>query len=198
MNRHSEVEVKFGAAGVSVAGYHRFIRDTKLTNCAVQDYKVVSGSDTYYRLGAGVIRYRSDGGGGVLTFKERKSNGSIMDRVEIDLPFAESVQPRDVVSVLKHLKAEKLFKIDKVSYIYRTRGIIRGQMYEATAALYDVKTASGAVDRYLEVEVERDNKCSPKLAVLALEEWVSAIKSALTVTGPLNKSLFEIYTQEKH
>src|SRR5579859_6060410 len=110
MDRHSEVEVKFRADKVSLEQYHKLMHG-KDTGCQPEKYVVARGRDTYYRIHGSVLRYRDDGGGGVLTYKQRKSDDSIMDRIEIDLPLSEEVQSKDVYRVLKFLKAEEIFSI---------------------------------------------------------------------------------------
>lgn len=208
MDRHSEVEIKFRAPKVSLQDYHKLLleRDTVHTSIKgirqhfrIARYKVARGSDTFFNLGGEIVRYRSDGGGGVLTYKKRKSDKSIMDRVEIDLPFADSVQPRDVHKVMRFLGAEEEFEIFKISYIYHAKGEYEGAEYEATFALYDVFTEGeeGPFQRFLEVEIERDNKCSPDDAIKILDKWSKIIKTRLEVEGPLNESLYEIYSKNK-
>lgn len=199
MDRHSEVEIKFRADRVSLERYHRFIHGMP-AGCQAVSYKQVRGDDTYYLIGNSAVRYRSDGGGGVLTYKQRKSASSIMNRVEIDLPFSDEVQPKDVEAVLGYLGALKSFTISKTSYIYRLTGKIGNREYEATVALYDVWRPGrpDLVDRFLEVEVERNNKCSPKIAVKALDAWRRSAQASIEVGEPLNSSLYEIYSKENH
>lgn len=195
MDRHSEVEVKFSADKVTNEAYHKLVHDFELTRCAVKKYVAVRGTDTFYKIHDSVLRYRTDGGPGCLTYKARKSDESIVDRVEIDLPFSDEVQPRDVHKTMQYLKAKKLFSIEKLSLIYHTEGIVKNQEYEATLALYDVMAEGQPNRRFLEVEVERHNKISPDDAKLALVAWRRVIQKELDVGPLMNEGLFQIYSQ---
>lgn len=209
MDRHSEIELKFSADGVSLRDYHNFIvsvsvAEEKVANkkCRILKYKRVSGKDTYFNLGGQALRFREDGEReSELTYKQRKSNTNISDRVEINLPFRKGVSHYDVRSLLGYLGAEEDFCIEKTSYIYHVQGLVRNQgsgvelqYYGATLALYDVTDEDGNQRRFLEVEVDSDSTCSPEAGLKVLDRWKRLIQNHLKVKGPLNQSLYEIYT----
>lgn len=212
MDRHSEVEAKFNASGVSLKEYHRFIAHLSAEfGCLnsntyyVEGYKAVVGTDTYYDLNGSKLRYREgDMPGGELTYKERKSDKSIADRVEINLPLKETVSPHDVHAMMTLLGGKKVFSIRKNSYIYHLQGKMEQLTYEqgdrnyvAVVALYDVIDEDDIERRFLEVEIEASSSCSAETGRKALDKWVRLIKNNLAVEGPLNQSLFEIYSKGK-
>lgn len=194
MDRHSEIEIKFKADDVSLHAYHRLVRGMDIRN-----FKVIRGTDTFYTFPdrPGFLRFRRGEGWRGLTYKERKSEESIVDRVEIDVEVGESVTDRDVDALAKALGGSKEFSITKESHIYRVASEIGGVEHEATLALYDVFVGDKVDARFLEVEIERDNKCKPEEARKVLDKWASLIKNEVLVDGgPINKSLYEIYREK--
>jgi len=206
MDRYSEVEAKFDAQDLTVEKFHSFItgqlRNSRREYVILAGYKQVSGTDTYYDLNGKTLRFRQgDMPGGELTYKSRKAADSIQDRVEINLRLAETAAPADTHTLLAALGGKEQFQIKKTSFIYRldcslNPGIQDGT-YEAVIALYDVFDSDINRRRFLEVEIEASSVCDDLIGRQALDLWVTRIQSALKrqVTGPLNQSLFEIYSK---
>lgn len=190
MDRHSEIEMKFQADQVSADEYERFMLNMKARN-----YHLVDGVDTFYRFGSRVLRFRNGDGWRGLTIKQRKSTTSIIDRVEIDLEIGDSANEGDVEALIHHLGGVREFSIRKLSRIWRVPSAFEVP-HEATFALYDVYV-NGMVDaRYLEVEIERDNECTPEQARKALDKWETVVKNTFKVVGPMNRGLYEIYSEK--
>ncbi len=208
MDPRSEVERKFEADKVSLKDYHDFVasltgeRVKPGKTCYMEKYKAVEGRDTYYVINGRPLRFREGGDREAeLTYKERKSSSSIADRIEINLPFKHGANNEDVHVLLESIGAEKDFVIDKVSYIYHLVGEAktkeRHSQYHATLALYDVVDEAGETRRFLEVEIEASSKVSVGVGLKVLDRWTKLIKNRLDVKGPVNQSLYEIYTKRK-
>lgn len=208
MDPHSEVEVKFDAKKVTLKEYHEFLANVSgehilAKTVRIDAYKAVEGKDTYYNLNGSILRYREgDMAGGELTYKQRKSDKSINDRVEINLPFSQKVQPNDVHVMINYLGGKPVFNIEKTSYIYHVTGQMgveegSSKQYIAVLALYDVTDEDGKTRRFLEVEIEASSPCSVEVGRKALDRWTRIVKNQLQVEGPLNESLFEIYSKGK-
>ena len=209
MDPHSEVEAKFDAQKVSLKEYHDFLSGLsgEFVNQKVvrlDSYKAVKGKDTYYNLNGSILRYREgDMPGGELTYKQRKSDKSIADRVEINLPFNGKVRPTDVHTMIDYLGGKPVFSIEKTSYIYHVTGTLNpdnvtgNPQYIAVLALYDVTDEDGKTRRFLEVEIEAGSPCNEESGRKALDKWVRIIKNQLQVEGPMNESLYEIYSKGK-
>lgn len=208
MDKHSEVEIKFAADKVTLKDYHDFV--ASLTGefikpngvCRIDRYKAVGGKDTYFILAGQPLRFREGGDKeSELTYKQRKSAASIADRVEINLPFKKGVGGFDVRALLGFLGAEEDFEIEKISYIYHLTGqtkttTVEGHgQYTAVLALYDVTDEDGKTRRFLEVEIDAESSlCTPEVGLRVLDRWRKLIQNRLKVKGPLNQSLYEIYT----
>lgn len=204
MDAHSEVEVKFDAQNVTLKQFHDFMssQSGEFANSKVvrlDSYKAVGGKDTYYNLNGSILRFRQgDDGSGELTYKQRKSDKSITDRVEINLPFSKTVKPADVHVMLDYLGATQVFDINKISYIYHAMGhtMTDSGTYVAVIALYDVMDDDNT-RRFLEVEIEASSQCDSEAGRKVLDKWTRLVKNHLAVEGPLNQSLFEIYSKGK-
>lgn len=202
MDIHSELEIKFRAPKVSTADYHKLVlslaNDTPTPSLIqITGFKTIPGRDAYFTLGGQPLRLRTGGDREMeLTYKQRKSTKSIVDRVEINLPFKYGTQDVSVKKLLGYLGAEEAFCIDKVSHIYHIVGKFGTAEYHATLALYDVtEEGTTKTDRFLEVEVESSSECSEQTALKVLDKWRKLIKDTLEVEGPINESLFEIYSK---
>lgn len=204
MDIHSELEIKFRAQKVSMKDYHKLVLD--LSNevptaslVQINGFKSIPGKDEYFSLNGQPLRLRTGGDKeSELTYKQRKSVKSITDRVEINLPFKTGTQDVSVKKMLGYLGAERVFAIDKVSHIYHITGKFGQSEYHATLALYDVvEEGTTTSNRFLEVEIESSSTCSEETAMKVLDKWKRLIKDTLTVEGPVNESLFEIYSKGK-
>lgn len=198
MDPHSEVEAKFSADWVYTWDFKNFMGKEQLPcGARVSGFKHVFGTDRYYLLNGRPLRFRFGGDKMELTYKERKSEESIQDRVEINLVLQPGTPPPSVDALLKALGAKECFEIWKSSAIYHVHGKYEGVDYAATVVLYDVYPKdSFAFQRYLEVEVEATSDCSPEQGMKVLDAWVEAVKNRFTVKGPMNKSLYEIYSSQ--
>lgn len=202
MDPHSEVEVKFDADGVDLNTYKNFVEvRCRFQGARVVGYKAVQGTDTYFVINGKPLRYRRGGDRcAELTYKERKSADSISDRVEINLPLKSGTPPAAVEAMLTYLGAEVDFSIEKWSYIFHLDGIMNGIDYRATLALYDVHDVAPGLEttrRFLEVEIEAASNCTPAQGLEVLDSWRALVEDELQVQGPLNQSLYEIYTKRK-
>jgi hypothetical protein len=197
----SEVEAKFRAPHLQIPEVWQFIAD----NCGrfqIERFKEVAGDDCYYRQGSRVLRHRYDGQRrvSILTVKERKSETSIADRHEIDLPIREDQSPETVRDFLLMTGWERLFAISKNSFIWHLR-----PRYGAGAtgplaclAVYDVLDQSlpeheAGWDRYVEIEIEKDAGITHQTALTELGLWVQELRVFLNLGEPINQSLQEIY-----
>lgn len=194
MNQHSEVEIKLDAEGLNPKKFMEFV-----INCDVHIDRIliVSGYDTFYRNGDNVVRHRCDGDDkdSVLTVKKRKSKKSIIDRYEVDLPVKPGVPPEMVSAFLEMSGWTEEFTINKQYHIFN----VSGKDHEACVALYDVWRTGNYKNKYrfLEVEIERKSKCTPKMGERYLEEWLENIKTSLLPNAvPLNVSLYELFNKE--
>lgn len=190
----SEIEVKFEAPGLSREDFMNFM--TTNFYGGIREYKKVAGWDDYYVQGENVVRHRCDGRKkrSTLTVKRRKSEDSISDRHEVDLPVGDKVPASDVSAFLKMSGWKLLFTIEKESFIY---------LYELPSgtkvcvALYDVWRPGQHRDklsrRFLEIEIEKDSKIDIETARQILDDWTTVFKKKLKLAKPLNSSLYEMY-----
>lgn len=204
MDPHSELEIKFRAQRVSIKDFHEMVlslsNDTPTPSLVqINGFKSIPGRDTYFILNEQPLRLRTGGDReSELTYKQRKSTKSIVDRVEINLPLKYGTNEVSVKKLLGYLGAEEVFCIDKVSHIYNVTGKYGTAEFHATLALYDVtEEGTTKTDRFLEVEVEAASSCSEEIALKVLDKWRRLIKDELDVDGPINESLFEIYNKGK-
>lgn len=168
---------------------------------SVRSYVVVSGTDTYYELSGNVVRLRTDGSNrtSVLTVKVRKSKDSIADRHEVDLPLDPSVRSYDAIAFLELGGWKRLFSIEKTSFIWHLEpNLLGGGDHGVCIALYDVYDTNqpehdGGTDRFLEIEIEKNSRCTHERSVEALAGWVKELQAALQLGEPLNQSLLEMY-----
>ena len=198
MDIKSEVELKFAADSVMKQKFMEVIHQLYDAKAPTFAYKTVSGTDKYYRNAAGTkLRHRCDGSRktSVLTWKDRKSDASIADRHEIDLPIDPSVQGGELVDAFLTATGWNLhFSIFKISYIFHVEDVTGARF---CIALYDVyKDEYDEYDkprRFLEIEVEKDNSFSPEIAMVKLHEQAMWLIGAFGLGEPLNQSLAEIY-----
>ena len=163
-NKHSELEVKFGANYVFLNDFERAVKAAPGT--VVEFKKVVGGHDWYYNNAQGnVVRHRvgKNCEKNELTVKARKSAESITNRVEIDLGFDEATKPVDVTTFLYTAGWSLEFFLVKDSYIYT----VECRDFKYTAVVYDVgynKSPEALSRRFFEVEIEKDHALSEEIA----------------------------------
>lgn len=204
MDHHSEVEVKFVVENPSHVTLREFRELVESQTLATVDrFKEVVGKDVYFVNAAGQpIRYREGDSDreAELTYKERKSADSILDRVEINIPLKKGAETA-VSAFLGALGARRAFEINKISHIWHVHGKHKDTTYQATVVLYDVDSEfpinSWGFDRFVEVEIEADSECSPDEAKELLDLWTKLVQTRLYVKGPVNQSLYEIYSTRK-
>jgi adenylate cyclase class IV len=128
-----------------------------------------------------------------LTYKERKTDKSVIDRVEINIPLDKNKLNEHSVNVfLKFLGCKKEFALRKNSYIYT---ILDGKCI-VVLALYDVwLDKNDIVKTFVEVEIDSKSKCNKTEALKVLKKWGKFIESEFPITTkkPMNNSLYEIY-----
>ncbi len=198
MDKRSEVEAKFDAPYVTLDSIFAWLGGEH----SLLSYKKVGGWDRYYKQGSYFLRHRCDGTRktSVLTVKIRKSQESIQDRHEVDMPISSEVSSDDVTAFLEMTGWKPHFEIQKMSYIFH----IKGGSHVACIALYDVWSDDDMtpgdkvpVRRFLEVEIEKDSACTQEQANILLEDWVVEIRNELGLKEPLNSSLFELYAPKE-
>lgn len=207
MDKYSEVEVKFAADHVTPEHMQGFVDEQPL-EYNVDNYRYALGTDVFYRLGTGALRFRKDSvrvlrhmnADGTarldqshvtscLTVKQRKSDDHIIDRREVDL-WVGPQDEADVTAMVDLLGGNKLFSIKKEYHVW----MLRKGGFHVCLALYDVSYPDGKDKRrFLEVEIEKDSKCSGFDGGIELRKWELAVKAAMAVGEPINQSLFEMY-----
>lgn len=206
---HSERELKFDASKVE--------KNSFIAWCKQQEhirYLYVVGPDTYYRQGDHAVRHRhsetkSDiGNAGQLTVKRRKSHGSIMDRVEVDLEFADHIEVADVTAFLLASGWKKEFTLLKAAHIFwfERKGIeVTVVVYEVGKVMGEFQSKSPLISNklvnkrlFLEIETEKSNKLNSTEAKAELNWWHNTIAKSFTIGEPLNSSLYEIYSGKKY
>lgn len=195
MDKHSELEVKLDATSLTTIELSRFVQKVDAV-ADIGPLQVIGGKDTFYQKDEAVVRHRfGDDKLSVLTIKKRKNKKDIIDRHEVDLPVAHGVDPKTIQAFFKLSGFKSLFSLRKTSYIYH----IAGNDYKACIAMYDAaKVGSKKKYRFLEIEIDKDSKCSDKEGRKHLDMWVELIKcNLLPESKPLNVSLFELFKGKK-
>jgi adenylate cyclase class IV len=194
VDRYSELEAKYSANQLP---FSRFRTEMdKLTS--LKQPHVVVGWDTFYanpETGL-VLRFRRAKSEGndhpVLTYKYRKSVGAdSVDRHEVDLFLENNDKVEEDTDALltMALGCKKHFSILKESCIYH----IEGAGHTAVIALYDVMVpGNNYVERFLEVEIDKDSPCTPEEGAAALAAWQEAVESQFDLQRPLGQSLYEL------
>lgn len=190
--RHTELEVKFDASRVDLARFRSLMMETN-----PHSFECVQHDDVFWKRGANIVRHRQKGpGAGELTVKQRRSEDSLLDRLEINLRFSPKVEMGDVSAFLVATGYEQLFTLRKrhVDVFEFTRS-----SFAIEAALYYV----GRVDEhgisgeraFLELEIKPGPDMDVALAKSWLDTWSKWLQQHLDVGEPLNLSLFEYYSQ---
>lgn len=200
MDPHSELELKYYYTGVySALMYQEFFHALVPKATKFEQFKIVCGTDTYFSIpnSKNAVRFRKDMDGKLeLTYKERKTDKSIVDRVEINIPLSkENLTENSVHVFLKFLGCKKEFTLHKKSYIYH----LIDDKCVVVLALYDVRMNKSRENKtFIEIEIDSKSKCSKKMALKTLKKWGKIIQNNFpSVDGaPINKSLYEIYKEE--
>lgn len=191
MDRHSELELKFSAEEVEVDKFR-----TWCIGLNPVGYKTRAYPDHYYRNRDAVVRHRRLPGPGELTVKQRKSSRSIVDRLEINLGFAEATTHDDVTEFLHATGWVAEFILQKhFSHVFWFK---HGEA-EIAVSLYEVKRAdTGETRRFLEVEVERSSDVTEEKARQLLSLWGGCAANEFELDEPMNDSLYEIYSGRRY
>lgn len=209
MDRYSEVEVKFDAEGLYLGQAQEFL-DHLPSEYQIEKYMNAVGTDYFYALGTGTLRFRKDtiwlerqyspdGNPAVdlpsrvtscFTVKQRKSSTHLLDRKEVDLWVGPQTVD-DVAALVAMLGGRLSFSIKKTYHVWMLR---KGDIH-ICFAVYDVSRADGTdLKRFLEVEIERDSNCGPEEGKAELNSWIIQLQADLFLGEPVNQSLQEMYT----
>jgi hypothetical protein len=217
MDKYSEVEAKFRTNALAldlerVLNHHNDAPVINKHTYHLEKCQGAEGTDTFYQLGTGIVRYRRDikkmdmgfsqDGGWVhrevspdpyccLTVKSRKSTSDMLNRHEVDL-WVGNVHPLDFLEFSKMLGGTELFTIKKNYVVYE----LHSDEAEVCLALYGVTRADGSEpNKFIEIEIEKTSLCSAERGMELLRDWCGFIQDNLAVVGPVNISLFELYSK---
>jgi len=196
-DRHTELEFKFDAKWVDIVHFVETIQAFRPSSYRNRSH---FDDDYYVRTADGlVLRHRLLGGAGELTYKRRRSDEDLTDRLEINLKFDHSTEVGDVQGFLLQTGHEKLMTIRKsFAHVFH----FDRPDYRVEVSLYAAGVVDGWVKeerKFMEIEV-----VGPTLPLEArqviLEDWRALIRAHVPGIGAqLNESLYEIYsTQVKH
>lgn len=191
--RHTELEYKFEADHVH-SGI--FVPEMMGDRPNLYEQKKTF-DDVYYKCGEHVVRHRH-ARGGELTVKERKSQDSIMDRVEVNLCFSPKTNQEDVEAFLKLTGYERMFAVRK-HYVHIFE--FHREDYEVEVCLYSVSRVDewgeSNYRKFVEVEIKRNPGSDYEDYRIkgALESWRKYLQSKFKLGEPLNESLLEIYSK---
>jgi hypothetical protein len=204
MDPHSEVEAKFEATGLLPSQIQEFM-DERFSE---HSFRRVAGIDQFWNVGGKVVRARFDrqrlderfsmGSFGVetccLTIKARKSEASLLDRHEVDLPVG-AISAFTVSEFLEMLGAKYESALSKEYWVWIFTYPLGETSVTVCLALYDVNRF-GDFDnkrRYLEIEIEKHSECSDEVGKTELQFWIGLLKRTFTLEDPANVSLYELY-----
>lgn len=214
MDPHSEVEAKFEATGLLPSQIQAFM-DERFSE---HSFRQVAGVDQFWNVGGKVVRARFDrerlgkgheGGAlslapdgsygfygpetGCLTIKARKSDTSLLDRHEVDLPVG-TISPFTVSEFLEMLGAEYESALSKEYWVWICTYPLRDTSVTVCLAMYDVcRFGHDNKRRYLEIEIEKHSECSDEVGKAELQFWIGLLKNVFTLEDPVNVSLYELY-----
>ncbi len=189
-NRHTELEYKFNADHVPT---QLFV--SLMENSLPDDRRAnLTFDDVYWKRGAMCVRHRLRNAG-ELTVKERRSQDSLRERLEINLHFdGGSTNQEDVEAFLAATGYERLFTLRKLMcHVF----IFTFHSGEVEASIYEVGRVDNwgisGVRRFIEVEVQGNGWTDDECAEV-LDYWKEWLQRRLGCAEPLNESLLEIYT----
>jgi hypothetical protein len=191
MDKHSELELKYEACHVTEMAFQLW--------CVQHHpvaYQATSFPDHYYRRGTSVVRHRMSGGAGELTTKQRKSEDSVTDRIEIDLKFSHDTTENDVKAFIKATGWQHEVSLHKhFSHVYW----FKHAAAKLALSLYEVEEVpAGRISRMLEIEIEKDSNITDVEANALLKMWSSVLTEDFDLGMPLDRSLYEIYTGKRY
>ncbi len=186
-DRHQELEYKFKADHVPVQAFQALM----LSSLPNKSENITPFDDVFYKRGAVCVRHRQRG---ELTFKARKSQDSIHDRVEINLRFTPETTKEDVHEFLLATGYEKLFSLRKLlAHVH----LFKFEDYDVETTIYEVGRVDtwgiSGVRQFIEVELKNRN-LEPDECVGVLDGWKYWLQDNFGVGEPLNQSLLEIYS----
>jgi len=190
--RHTELEVKFAADHVDWSEFRE-----KMAGSNPCSFESFAHDDVFYKRGDNIVRHRIKGdGAGEMTVKHRKSEDSLLDRVEINLRFSTKVTTEDVDAFLLATGYERLFTLRKVMVDVFD---FRRDNFKIEAAMYDVARVDtyglSGQRRFLELEIKPGPDMSQDSAKEMLGHWSNWAIYHLELSAPLNLSLFENYSK---
>lgn len=217
MDQYSEIEAKFDANDLNVAQIQAFVDELPFDGATYRcyNYKQATGTDTFFKVGEGVFRYRRDevtknrdyyDGPPTepydhprsiltcLTVKERKSAKNLLNRKEVDLWVGDKIEPEDMRAFVGLLGGSEQFSIKKTYWVW----MLEKNDIHICLAMYDVERPDGSDKRrFLEVEVEKNSACTQEEGMAVLRTWISMVQENFGLQGPVNTSLLELYGKGK-
>lgn len=191
-DQHSEIEVKLDASAVD--------RGSFLLFCASRfpdRYISIKGPDWYWQQGDNVVRHRhSEHGAGELTVKRRRSTSSTLNRLEVDLMFANGQKVEDVETFLEASGWKRSFGLFKHADIF----YFDDCPVPMTIVYYKVcRIDPNERDwRYfVEIEAAKGSSATVKESMAAVDEWRHVLQKSFRLGDPVNESLWEIYTGKR-
>lgn len=187
ISQHNEIEAKLPADGVDIEKFKTFCREF-----SPDQFKFIDSPDFYYRQNKNVVRHRVNSETShELTVKRRKSDSSTLDRLEIDLKFADSTYASDVTAFLKATGFELEFSLRKEAHIF---WFTKGSTH-ISVVIYDVFCEGFRTRRFIEVEAEKGSDVTVAQAKQRVKQWVGCIQEEFEdAQDPINQSLYEIYS----
>lgn len=189
----TEIEAKLAADHVTFEAFEAFIEKT----FEVEDKIEVLGPDDYYTNGKQVLRHRKDRSDGSheLTIKQRKSETSTRDRLEIDLKFkTKATSEAEVAEFIDALGYTKVFTVIKNAIIYDIQATSR---LAISLVIYDcwiVGKKAKSLKRFIEIEASKGSDVTHETAKRHVREWCNELRYKFELGEPLNQSLWEIYS----
>ncbi len=199
-DRYAEIEYKWDAdqANIHAPDFNRVCMawgPSKYTSTTVPD--------VYYQQGKNVVRHRWRGpGAGELTVKQRKGRDQIVDRVEVDLFFADDMRLTDVQEFLRvsgFKRTLSLFKDCCHVFWFHENGVEIVVAYYGVEKLDEKKRTRSGLRHFIEVEVSKDSRLTDVQAMALLDRWKAKMQASfLSLGNPIKFSLYELYTGNKY
>lgn len=191
----TELEYKFEANHVERERFLKIMKDL-----APDRFESPKVRDTYWKIPksdrGNVLRHREvENAYHELTVKERKSQDSLRERIEVNLNFLSQTTPKVVQEFLETSGYVKVVVLDKPEcdvFVFKEVDC------EVEVCLYTTGRAAPDgtlwdVRQFLEVEV-RDPETLQ--ATDKLDTWKQFVQEVFHVGEPVNQSLFETYNPD--